>query len=457
MIENPPRLIQGGMGVGVSNHKLARAVAISGQEHDVSVLGVVSTTGISVIGTTRLQNGDPDQIRGYEAFDSDYAQQLASIYRQGQLRRLPPKSEVLVNGTERVKKSTEKLTVASAFAEVYLAKEGHRGQIGHNILEKTQREQLTVGLGTMMADVDYCIIGAGIPHQVPAMLENFVHGRTASYKIDVMGGDGYTMFLDPNEFVADGVVLKKPKLLVISSSHTLAQRLAETVEVDGFVMEGPSAGGHNAPARSKKILPDGQPEYGPKDEVNLQKMVDLGIPFWLAGGHATPEALIAARKLGAAGIQVGSAFALCDESGYLEEVKHELRNRIVTNTLDVRTSATASPSGFPFQVVQLPGTLSDEKVYTDRKRICNIGHLTTARQLTEEEGGGLEFSCLAEPGGKEGSICLCNGLGASAGQGGLNEPMIVTLGKDTSFYDGISKRDDGGYTANSVVEYIFQI
>ena len=48
-----PSIIQGGMGVGVSNWMLARAVASRGQ------LGVVSGTGLDTVFVRRLQDGDP--------------------------------------------------------------------------------------------------------------------------------------------------------------------------------------------------------------------------------------------------------------------------------------------------------------------------------------------------------------------------------------------------------------
>ena len=48
-----PRIIQGGMGVGISNWRLARAVSRLGQ------LGVVSGTALDQILARRLQDGDP--------------------------------------------------------------------------------------------------------------------------------------------------------------------------------------------------------------------------------------------------------------------------------------------------------------------------------------------------------------------------------------------------------------
>ena len=48
-----PQIIQGGMGVGVSGWKLARAVSQAGQ------LGVVSGTALDLLLTRNLQLGDP--------------------------------------------------------------------------------------------------------------------------------------------------------------------------------------------------------------------------------------------------------------------------------------------------------------------------------------------------------------------------------------------------------------
>src|SRR6185503_7242082 len=48
-----PAIIQGGMGIGVSNWRLARAVSRQGQ------LGVVSGTSIDTVLVRRLQDGDP--------------------------------------------------------------------------------------------------------------------------------------------------------------------------------------------------------------------------------------------------------------------------------------------------------------------------------------------------------------------------------------------------------------
>jgi len=470
-----PQLIQGGMAVGVSTWRLARAVAMAGEKLGRPVLGVVSGTGLSDVMIQRLQRGDPDTLCALTDYDPGLANELLEVYapsagRSGGRHRFAPKPEVLVNGTRAMKTHMTRLTVAAAFVEVSLAKSGHSGPVGINIIEKLQLMHLPIILGAMLAGVDYVLVGAGIPNQIPAVLQSYAALQPASYKLDVAGtNEKHLMTLDPRPFISPGRELKKPRFFAIVSHHALAMRLASTVEVDGFIIEGPTAGGHNAPARGKEVDEGGQPIYGERDEPDLARMRSLGKPFWFAGSYACrlPEA----RALGAVGVQVGSAFALCDESGMDASVKRELRGQIAAGALRVTTSATASPTGFPFQVVQLPGTLSEAHVYRSRKRICNIGHLVEAYRKPAGSGTGVGFRCPGGPvgaylrrGGRQektvGVVCLCNGLASAAGLGRVagngREPMIVTFGKNVDFYDQINTAPDGGYRAEDVVRSVYR-
>jgi nitronate monooxygenase len=63
------------------------------------------------------------------------------------------------------------LTVLANFVEVFLAKEGHSGQVGINYLEKIQLPTLPSLFGAMLAGVDYVLVGAGIPVAIPGILD----------------------------------------------------------------------------------------------------------------------------------------------------------------------------------------------------------------------------------------------------------------------------------------------
>ena len=206
-----------------------------------------------------------------------------------------------------------------------------------------------------------------------------------------------------------------------------------TKGIDGFVIEMPTAGGHNAPPRGFKYDAEakshalalnerGEPVYGTKDEVDhvtFRKAVK-GPPFWMAGGYGKPEMLESVLAVGGQGIQVGTAFAFCEESGFDDEagaLHQDARGRARRVHRPV-----ASPTGFPFKVVQLDDLSSKEK-YENRPRVCNLGYL---RHAYQDDKGRIGYRCAAEPvedwikkGGDisatVGRKCLCNALMADAG------------------------------------------
>lgn len=463
---SPPELIQGGMGVGVSNWKLARAVSIAGEKLQKPVMGVVSGTGLQILFAERLFHQDSDTLRALKAFPVPEIRERV-IERYGEHPSFPPKPQLLITGSEEQQKQIAEVAMVANFVEVFLAKEGHQSPIGINYLEKVQLSHLPEIYGAMLAGVDYILMGAGIPNQVPQVLENFSQNEKASYKIDVSGSrEGLELSLDPKDFMPDQHLqtLRRPIFLAIISSNILAQVLATKITgVDGFIVEGPTAGGHNAPARGKTLNELGEPIYGKKDEVDLAKINELGRLFWVAGGYASREKLEEAKNLGASGVQVGSAFALCNESGFRPDLKTKLKERIFNGNLVVLASATTSPSGFPFQVAQLEDTLSDPDIYQSRKRICTYGYLATA--YVDEESGKIGFRCPAEPvnsyirkGGNPddtiGRRCLCVGLAAAIGKARDGESPIVTLGKNLDFAQRLIPDADSSYSAEDVIRLI---
>lgn len=467
--QNLPELIQGGMGAGVSNWKLARSVAIAGEKLNEDVLGVVSGVGLSATMVHRLTHGDSNTMQALQAFPvPEIAQELIDKYWKKPNKfsafTLSPKPEVLVNGSKAGKDLLTKLLVVSNFAEIWLAKQGHNGPIGINYLEKLQLPHLPEIYGAMLADVDYILMGAGLPLQIPGILDNFAKNEPATYKIDVTGAEQHTMNFNPAVIEGEHTSpLIRPNFLAVVSLHVAAQALMQRAngEINGFVVENPKAGGHNAPPRSKEVDEHGVPQYGPKDIPDLGKVLKLGVPVWLAGAHASPKGLREAKASGAAGIQVGSAFALSNESGMDDEIKKTVRKKGFEGNLYVMPNSKVSPTGFPFQVAHLEGSLSEPDVYANVvRRSCDYGFLPEA-YLTPK--GRIGFRCPAEPideyvakGGKredaEGTICLCRGLGATVNI--APGPPIITLGQDLNFLPELMESPDDSYSAEDVIRYI---
>jgi nitronate monooxygenase len=342
------------------------------------------------------------------------------------------------------------LCMVANFVEVFLAREGHSNPVGINFLEKVQMPHLASIYGAMLAGVGYVLMGAGIPLHIPGVLDAYASDRTAEYKLSVAGAMpdlDSMMHFNPVDY-AEGPLplLSRPKFLAIVSSNTLATTMLRraTGKVNGFVIESPTAGGHNAPPRGKlQLSSTGEPVYGERDRVNLAELRALGVPFWLAGGYGSPGKLREALDEGAAGVQVGTAFAFSEESGLRHDLKRTLIAQAVAGSGEVFTDPLASPTGFPFKVAQLNGTSSDAGVYQARKRVCDLGYL---REPYATEDGKIGYRCASEPvanylskGGKVedtvGRKCLCNALLANIGHAqtrkdGTAEPALVTVGDD---------------------------
>jgi NAD(P)H-dependent flavin oxidoreductase YrpB (nitropropane dioxygenase family) len=471
---NLPIIIQGGMGVAISDWKLAKAVSQLGQ------MGVVSGTGVALVLASRLAKGDlaGHMRRALANFALPEAVQaiLDRYYIPG---GQPPDAphKIAVQYTARPPKSLDQFTMIANFVEVFLAKENHAGLVGINLLEKVQMPMLASLYGAMLAGVDYVLMGAGIPTQIAKILDKLVNHEAVSYRLDVHGAaaeDDVRIHFDPAA-IFPGLAeivgkLKRPKFLPIISSVVLAQALIKRSEseLQGFIIEGPTAGGHNAPPRGALKLNDkGEPIYSDKDAVDLGKMQQFGLPFWLAGGYGHPARVKQALEAGAAGVQVGTAFALCDESGLDAELKTRLLRKVLDEQAEVFTSPTVSPTGFPFKVAQLEGTISDPAAYEARARVCDLGFL---RVVYKREDGSLGYRCSAEPvddyvkkGGKVedtvGRSCLCNSLAATAGfpqhrKDGYVEPPIVTTGDDLVAAGEYVRAGKTTYSARDVIEYL---
>ena len=474
------RIIQGGMGVGVSNWALAKSVSSCGQ------LGVISGTGIAAVLARRLQTGDPDghYQRAFHAFPyRKIAQRVWDRYFvAGGIGSATSFKSTPLPGISFSHALTE-LTVLAAFSEVFLAKDGHSGAVGINLLEKVQTPTLATLFGAMLAGVDYVLMGAGIPRFIPGVLDALARGEPVELKIDVEDSDAAENFVSqfsPEEFIAlDGAAgsasvpqLKRPKFFAIVSSATLAMTLARKSNgrVDGFIVEMPVAGGHNAPPRGPLQLSErGEPIYGPRDDVDLQKIAAIGLPFYLAGGFGTRQQLHWALGQGAAGIQVGTAFAFCQESGIRADIKQQVLAMAAAGKATVFTDPQASPTGFPFKVVALPNTLSEAEIYSQRERKCDLGYL---RKVYKRPDGTPGYRCAAEPvsdyvakgGGAEttpGRKCLCNALFATIGLGqtdpqGVEEPAIVTAGDDVANISRYLQTGKTTYTAADVLRVLLE-
>jgi NAD(P)H-dependent flavin oxidoreductase YrpB (nitropropane dioxygenase family) len=469
-----PTIIQGGMGVAVSGWELARAVCQTGE------LGVVSGTALDVVCARRLQTGDPGghMRKALAAFPIPaMALRVMKQYyiHGGKADDAPFRAVPRFTVTPPV--ALQELTVVGAFCEVWLAKQEHTGPVGINFLRKIEIPLPFGLLGAMLAGVDYVLIGAGNPSEIPGVVRALSRGEDVEFGVRAQGlrsdDAPVSVRCSPTGLLGEvGSGLPVPRFLAIIASLDLAAGLAgdPSTRPFGFIVEGPSAGGHNAPPRGPRQVDElGQPVYDDRDTPDLAGIAALGMPFWLAGAYGTPEGLAQAKATGAQGIQVGTAFAYSQESGLADSLKRQVLADVLAGTLDVRSDWRASPTGFPFQVIQLEGTVSDPEVAAGRKAVCDLGALRTPYK---KDNGDIDYRCPAEPlamytrkGGRaqntEGRRCLCNALLSAADlpqvrPDGSTEPSIVTSGHDFRAVQALASNGSRGgpYPASKVVDYL---
>jgi len=500
---NKIKLIQGGMGVYVSNWRLAKAVAM---EKPGITAGTVSGTGLDWVYARLLQLGDPGGHvrRALTAFDEKFGigigkKILDRYFLEGgkaptsRFKNPPQQIVRALDGSDIIPLPSQspapvalafdndniELLIATGFAEVWLAKEGHHGNIFINFLKKVELPLVYTMYGAMLADVDGVIVGAGNPDGLAAACSRLVNHQSVNIDILVLyrepGEDFYVPF-DPR-LIADGKFtskpLHRPALLAIASLEGLVQALSQSQSEapDGFIIEHHTAGGHNAgpqgPIRLDNLR---QPIYSELDEPDLTAIHQIGLPFWLAGGYASREKIQKAQTFGATGVQVGSVFALAEESGMKPAYKSAIMNEIKKGTEDSDLVKTTlfSPTGFPFKVVQLEGTLADDMVYAARSKICDIG-LLQQRGFSKPDADGkrhLFQRCSAAPiegfvkkrglpHNTESRRCLCNGLlstvGLAQGTNQKEEPAIVTLGNHLDSIRRLSHQGQYPYWVRDVV------
>ncbi|MHB8379871.1 MAG: nitronate monooxygenase [Acidimicrobiales bacterium] len=463
-----PWLIQGGMGIAISGWTLARAVAGAGQ------LGVVSGTAIDNVFVRRLQEYgvDPELQTVLDQFPLQSAVDEVVTHFASRRRRASESFRNLAMLTHQSTDRSIDIVVLAAFVEVALAKMGHDGDVGINLLTKVQIPTAATLCGAILAGVDYVVMGAGVPTHIPDVLERLSLGQPVDLPLSVTDATSdhpaTTMHFDPSRYLGSRT-LTRPRFLGIVSSHVLANALAKRSNgpVDGFVLERPVAGGHNAPPRGDfGIDVHGNPKYGPRDVVDFDVLRGLMVPFWIGGGVTSPQDVKDALSLGASGVQVGTLFAYCDESGMDPVLRREVLDEVKTGTVSVRTSLRASSTGYPFKVASVEGTISDPRVYDERTRTCDQGYL---REPYLRPDGSVGFRCAAEPvsayvrkgGSREATVdvaCLCNGLMATCGLGqvrsdGRRESAIVTSGDAINDVRALLNGRDR-YSARDVIAHL---
>ena len=292
------------------------------------------------------------------------------------------------------------LGVLGNFVEVWLAKEGHDGVVGVNFLEKIQMATPSAVLGAVLADVDYVLMGAGIPREIPRLLTEFAAGRTGSPH------DRRRRTPPPHRSARPPRLPRRRPARAAASrtsspssrSTVLAGYLYRDPEIrpDGLRRRGSRCRRpQRAAARQDECSTSrASPVYGAQDMADLAKIAALGLPFWLAGGYGTPDEVVEAlapapRACSAARC---SRWRTTRGSG---DLRGTLARPARRGTLSVRNDPLASPTGLPVQGRPARRAPRRPRRATRRgERLCDLGYL---RAPYERADGSVGYRCASEP------------------------------------------------------------
>jgi len=429
-----PRLIQAGMGVRISSSKLANATSRLG------ALGVVSSVGLRHIIIDEIRAGNPETVALAKSFPvARYVDELMEFAPDGPKHKTPAPMDLPGPKGELPKR----LSVITSYIEVKKAQLGHKGKIGVNVMWKCSLTVLPSIYGAMLAGVDALLCGAGVPMELPDIIRRVRSGSDLQYQPLHGTGTNVQLSIAQDETASLFRRMAPPHLMPIISNFAFCKRILDVWhrEYDGakpyaFILENHEAGGHNAPPRNRV-------SFGEQDDLTtyFDKVRNLGVNVYVAGDGSSREEYQSWIDQGAYGVQVGSRFALCTDSGMRDDLRDKIIERNANGETIVQTSNRLSPTGYPFKQVPLAGTLSDAGVYEARKRICNKGYLLQSHVEALPDGTEKEtYICPAMPakqyaklGGDNADltdrVCLCNALFSTAGLGETIEPALVTLGK----------------------------
>jgi nitronate monooxygenase len=331
-------LVQGGMGVGISAHRLAGAVARE------DCVGTISSVD--------LRRHHPDLMRE--------------------------------TGLSRDRAVVERANLIALDREIRAAREiaGGRGLIAVNVMRAVSQYAGYVRQACE-SGADAIVVGAGLPFDLPELTADFPDVAL----IPIL-----------SEARAIGLVLKK---------WQKKGRLP-----DAIVIEHPRyAGGHLGAAKLDEVG-DARFDFTRVVPATLRLFEEMGIapiPLILAGGINTPQKVRDALALGAAGVQVGTPFAVTEESDAHRNFKDVLAG---ARAEDIVTFM--SVAGLPARAVRTPWLAR----YLEKEAVLQ------RQAKPRPKGCTLGWDCLAQCGLRDGKPGM--------GQFCIDHQLAAAMNGDTS-------------------------
>ncbi len=255
-------IVQGGMGVGVSAHKLAGSVAALG--------------GVGTISSVDLRRHHPDLM--------ERTQGLAT--RQGM--DADTKAQIDAANLEAIERE---IVAARKLSQ-------GRGLLAINVMRAVAEYAASVKR-SLEAGIDAVVVGAGLPLDLPELAAEHPDALLVPILSDARGVQLIVKKWERKKRLPDAIVIEHPRL---AGGHLGAARIAD--------LNDPRFDFENVLPQSREFLKSAG--------------IEREIPLIAAGGIRRFEDIARLQSLGAAAVQLGTPFAVTEEGDASEAFKQVL-------------------------------------------------------------------------------------------------------------------------------------
>jgi nitronate monooxygenase len=335
-------VVQGGMGVGISAHRLAGAVA---------ALGGVGT--ISSVDLRRHHADLMERTRGLQA-------------RQGE------------QADAETKRCIDEANLEALQREIHAAREKSqgRGLLAINVMRAVSEYAASVRRA-LECGIDAVVVGAGLPLDLPDLAQDHPRALLIPILSDARGVQLIVRKWERKKRVPDAIVIEHPRL---AGGHLGAARVAD--------LQDPRFDFENVLPQTRAFL--------------RSAGLEQAVPLIAAGGVRTHADIARLQGLGAAGVQLGTPFAVTEECD--AEIGFK---RVLAEARDEDMIEFTSVAGLPARAVGTRWLRAYLKI-EDR-----LQAVTRERKRCTKA-----FDCLAQCGLRDGlagwgQFCIDHQLGAA--------------------------------------------
>jgi nitronate monooxygenase len=325
-------IVQGGMGVGVSAHKLAGAVANLG--------------GMGTISTIDLRRLHPDLME-----KTNY---------------LPASDET--------KQAINEANLEALSREIRAARkiaDGH-GMLAVNVMRAVSEYQPYVKRA-LEEGIDAVVVGAGLPLDLPDLAKDYPDVALMPILSDARGIQLVVKKWEKKGRLPDAIVIEHPGL---AGGHLGAAKVEDL---------------HDERFNFDRAIPE---------SLEFFKSAGFDIPIIAAGGISCRDDIQRIQSYGAAGAQIGTAFAVTEESDAHPIFKKTLADARLEDIIEF-----VSVAGLPARAVKTPWL---EKYLRIEPKLKAVAH--------KKKNCTMSFDCLLQCGlrdgnDKVGQFCIDKQLG----------------------------------------------